>query len=144
MEDLKTMLDSTPIVEINEQINQFVHSADGYDNKLKLTFVLLNLVKDASQLLVQVDSNDFLSEIRKRVEELDKQSNSLSDAYHAQIAQNGEVVELLSDNTNNRIAEIKDQIGFLLSEYDEIIKMLIEVRENLPVEKQLEKENKTA
>ena len=140
MEDLKNMMDSLPIAEINQQIGQFIHSADGYDNKLKVTFVLLNLIQEAAQLLGGVDSNEFISEVRKRVDELDKQSTSLAEAYHTQMAQNDEIVDMLSDNTNNRIADIQDQIGILLSEYDNIVRMLVEVRDNLPIEKQLEKE----
>ena len=140
MEDLKNMMDSLPIAEINQQIGQFIHSADGYDNKLKVTFVLLNLIQEAAQLLGSVDSNEFISEVRKRVNELDKQSTSLAEAYHTQMAQNDEIVDMLSDNTNNRIADIQNQIGILLSEYDNIVRMLVEVRDNLPIEKQLEKE----
>lgn len=140
MEDLKNMMDSLPIAEINQQIGQFIHSADGYDNKLKVTFVLLNLIQEAAQLLGGVDSNEFISEVRKRVDELDKQSTSLAEAYHTQMAQNDEIVDMLSDNTNNRITDIQNQIGILLSEYDNIVRMLVEVRDNLPIEKQLEKE----
>ena len=142
MEDLKNMMDTLPIAEINQQIRQFVHSADGYDNKLKVTFVLLNLIQEAAQLLGSVDSNEFISEVRKRVDELDKQSTSLAEAYHTQMAQNDEIVDMLSDNTNNRIADIQDQIGVLLREYDNIVRMLVEVRDRLPIEKQLEEENK--
>lgn len=144
MEDLKTLMDSLTIAEINQQIGQFVHSADGYDNKLKVTFVLLNLIQEAAQLLVKVDSHEFVSEVRNRVDELDKQSSSLAEAYHTQIAQNDEVVDLLSDNTDNRISDIQNQIAILLKEYDNIVKMLVELRDRLPIEKQLGEETHKA
>ena len=49
-------------------------------------------------------------------------------------------MELLSDPNSNRIADIQNQIDSLLTEYDNLIKALVELRDNLPIEKQLEKE----
>lgn len=140
MDDLKALMESQPIAQINQVVNQFIHAADGYDNKLKLTFVLLNLLHEGAQLLQTTDSNEFISEVRKRINELDQQSNSLADVYHMQLFQNNEIMELLSDPNSNRIADIQNQIDSLLTEYDNLIKALVELRDNLPIEKQLEKE----
>lgn len=142
MEDLKALMEQQPIMQVNQTIQQFVHSADGYDNKLKLTFVLLNTLQEGIQLLLSTDSEEFLSEVRKRIAELDKQSKGLADVYHMQLLQNNEIIELLTDPTSNRIADIQNQIDVLLKEYDGIIKSLVEIRDNLPIEKQIEIEKK--
>ena len=85
MEDLKALMEQQPIMQVNQTIQQFVHSADGYDNKLKLTFVLLNMLQEGIQLLLSTDSEEFLSKVRKRIAELDKQSKGLADVYHMQL-----------------------------------------------------------
>lgn len=142
MEDLKTMMDSQPIADVFQSMHQFIHSADGYDNKLKLTFVLMNLLKESSQLLLSVNREEFLSEIRTRVDELSEQSNSLCEVYLAQLTQNKEIADVLSNRSNNRISDLQKQIDSLLHEYDGIIKALVELRDHLPIEKQLEEEKK--
>jgi len=142
MENLKILLDSYPLSEVNQATNQFVHSADGYNNKLKLTFVLLNLIHEEIGLLQSVNSSEFISDIRKRVDELNQQAGSLAEEYHAQLLQNNEIQEILSDKKSTRVSDIQAQIDSLLQDYDKIIKALVEIRDSLPIEKQLEQERK--
>ena len=142
MENLKILLDSYPLSEVNQATNQFVHSADGYNNKLKLTFVLLNLIHEEIGLLQSVNSSEFISDIRMRVDELNQQAGSLAEEYHAQLLQNNEIQEILSDKKSTRVSDIQAQIDSLLQDYDRIIKTLVEIRDSLPIEKQLEQEKK--
>ena len=142
MENLKILLDSYPLSEVNQATNQFVHSADGYNNKLKLTFVLLNLIHEEIGLLQSVNSSEFISDIRMRVDELNQQAGSLAEEYHAQLLQNNEIQEILSDKKSTRVSDIQAQIDSLLQDYDKIIKALVEIRDSLPIEKQLEQERK--
>ena len=140
MDDLKTMMDQQPIENINNTIRQFVYSAAGYGNKLKSTFVLLNLIGEGASLLISVDSGEFLSEVSDRVNELCQQSDMLGKAYHKQIFENNKIIDLLTNKSDNRIDEIQKQIEGLLYEYDAIIKALVKVRDSLPLQTQLEKE----
>ena len=142
MENLKSLMDSRTIADIFQTMHQFIHSADGYGNKLKLTFVLMNLIRGGTELLQSVDSSEFISDIRKRVNELDQQAGSLAEEYHAQLLQDNEIQEILSDNTSTRVSDIQGQIDVLLQEYDKIIKALVELRDSLPIEKQIEQEKK--
>ena len=142
MENLKILLDSYPLSEVNQATNQFVHSADGYNNKLKLTFALLNLIQEETGLLQSVNSSEFISDIRKRVDELNQQAGSLAEEYHAQLLQNNEIQEILSDKKSTRFSDIQARIDSLLQDYDKIIKALVEIRDSLPIEKQLEQERK--
>ena len=142
MENLKVLLDAHPLLEVDQAIKQFIHSADGYENKLKLTFSLLNLIREGAGLLQTVNSSEFISDIRQRVDEINKQAGSLKDEYHAQLFQDNEIQELLADKTSTRVADIQAQIDSLLQDYDRIIKALVEIRDSLPIEKQLEQENK--
>lgn len=142
MENLKVLLDAHPLLEVDQAIKQFIHSADGYENKLKLTFSLLNLIREGAGLLQTVNSSEFISDIRQRVDEINKQAGSLKDEYHAQLFQDNEIQELLADKTSTRVADIQAQIDSLLQEYDKIIRALVEIRDSLPIEKQLEQEKK--
>ena len=142
MENLKVLLDAHPLLEVDQAIKQFIHSADGYENKLKLTFSLLNLIREGAGLLQTVNSSEFISDIRQRVDEINKQAGSLKDEYHAQLFQDNEIQELLADKTSTRVADIQAQIDSLFQDYDRIIKALVEIRDSLPIEKQLEQENK--
>ena len=142
MENLKSLMDSRTIADIFQTMHQFIHSADGFGNKLNLTFVLMNLIREGTELLQSVDSSEFISDIRKRVNELDQQAGSLAEEYHAQLLQDNEIQEILSDNTSTRVSDIQGQIDVLLQEYDKIIKALVELRDSLPIEKQIEQEKK--
>lgn len=142
MDDLKTMMDSLSIKDINENVHQFIHSADGNDNKIKLTFVLLNLIHEGLELLKSINFNDFISEVKSRVDEIGKQTKSLSNEYYEHLKQNKEITELLSDKNDNRISDLQSQISKMLSEYDGILKTLVEARDKLPIEKQIEQEKK--
>ena len=103
---------------------------------------MLNLIQEETGLLQSVNSSEFISDIRKRVDELNQQAGSLAEEYHAQLLQNNEIQEILSDKKSTRVSDIQAQIDSLLQDYDKIIKALVEIRDSLPIEKQLEQERK--
>lgn len=141
MENLKTMLDKgMSIAEINRNTSEFIHSADGYPDKLRLVSVLLNLIQEGNRLLNSVDLGDFISKISDGVRELDLQTKALKDTYGVHLVQNDKVIESLTNKKNNCVTDMQQQINKLLSEYDAIIKELVESRDKLPIEKQLEQE----
>lgn len=143
MEDLKTLLDKgMSIVDINRNTSEFIHTADGYPDKLKLVYVLLNLIQEGTESLRSVNMSDFISQIRGRVDEIEKQSGALSMEYGTHLKQNNEITNLLTKTSDNRIAEIQRQVRELLLEYDRLVKSLVEIRDRLPIEKQLEQEKK--
>jgi len=142
MEDLKTMMGKWSIEDINKQVNEFVRSADQHDDKLKLTVVLLNLIDESSKLLQSIDRKDFISEVEKEVEKISNQADVLSKEYNEHLKQNKEIAEVLSKRNDSQITQLQNQIRDLLKEYDTAIKKLVEAREKLPIEKQLEEEKK--
>ena len=80
MEDLKTILENNmSIVDINDKVNRFVDSAKDYDDKLKLTFVALNLIQKASELAHSIDSNAFITQIKDRIGDIEKQAKIISE-----------------------------------------------------------------
>lgn len=140
MENLKDLLDSKSLTDINNELHQFVHSAEGYENRLKLVFALLYLVNEADAVVKSVDLESFISDIRERVGELDGQSEKLGAEYHAHIAENTKVAQILAGNSNDRIEDIQHQISMLLAEYDDVIKKLVETREKMSIEQQISAE----
>lgn len=141
MEDLKTMLDKgMSIVEIDNAINQFFVSIDGYSDQLKLTYVLLHLIQEGSRLLRSIDAKDFISQMKERINEVEEQSKTLFKEYNALFLQNKEIVEVLLNGNGKQASGINNEIKELLSKYDLIIKELVRTKESLPIEKQLEQE----
>lgn len=143
MADLKTMLDNNmSITDINNNVNQFIGSANGHADKLKLTFVALHLLQEGSKLLCSVDTAAFISELRCEINNIETQTADLSKEYNAHLAQDDEIYALIMDGNDNQILNIQKQIHELLSKYDDKIRRLVEVRDELPIEKQLEQEKK--
>ncbi len=141
-ENLKIMMESESINEIEQKLTEFIHSGDGYDNKLKLTFVLLSIIETGIQSLQSVDLGDFITQVKNKVEKTRLQASATSDEFNAHINQNDEITGVLVGKENNRIAVIQDEVRSLLKEYDSIIKKLVQIHDQLPIEKQLEKEKK--
>jgi hypothetical protein len=139
-ENLKTMMESKSINEIEQELTEFVHSGDGYENKLKLTFVLLSIIKAGTQSLQSVDVGEFITQVRDKVEETRVQASATSNEFNAHIDQNDEITGVLVGMKNNRIEKIQGDVRSLLKEYDLIIKRLVQIHDHLPIDKQLERE----
>ena len=134
MEDLKTMLDNKmPIVEIKDSIHRYIYSANSYPNKLSLTIVLLHLIQEGANMLQSVDTKDFISQIVEKINEIEKQTRSLSEQYHTHLNQNDTIIDALRNNDNAQVVEMQRQLHDILSTYDGIIKTLVEERERLPL-----------
>lgn len=141
MEDLKAMMDKgLPIFEINKQTHQFVHSIDGHENRLKKVFVLLHIVAEAERIINTVDKDGFISDILERIMKLDQDAKNLNVEYRAQLIQNDEVLQILTDSSDNRVEDIKKEISTLLNEYDSIIKNMVDIREKMSIEEQIDVE----
>ena len=143
MEELKTMLDNNmPVADINSLVNQFIVSANGHQDKIKLTFVALNLFQEGLKLLKTVDSNVFIKQVKDRIDEVEKQYKSVKEEYAVHLEQNDNIIGVLNDKNNCKITEIQKQIQNLLLYYDGIIKELVEARDKLPIEIQIVQEKK--
>lgn len=134
MEDIKTMLDNKmPIAEIKDSIHRYVYSANSYPDKLSLTIVMLHLIQEGTNILQSVDTRDFISQIIEKINEIEKQTKSLSEQYHTHLNQNDTIIDALRNNDNAQVIEMQRQLHDILSTYDGIIKTLVEERERLPL-----------
>ena len=138
--ELRTMIEKGTIADIDREFCRFMQSANDCPDKLKLTFVLLNILREGVKALRSVDMDGFIAEVRTNVDELDKQATNLTDAYGVHLKLNDKIADVLTNRSNSQIKDLQQRIAGLLSEYDTILKGLVEVRDSLPVEKQLEQE----
>ena len=83
MEDLKDIL-QLPMKEINEKISSFVHSADGFENNIKLYFALLTLMRESMELMNTIDVNDFIEKVRLLLQNINEENVKLAKEYHTQ------------------------------------------------------------
>lgn len=143
MESFKTLLDDKNLDQLSRELSLFIHSADGYANRLKLTYALLSLIDESCTLLKTVDLDGFISDIKKRIEDVESQSNNLKEVYRRHLYSNKDISSVLANPDDNRVSNLQKEIERLLVEYDSILKGILEIREKLPVEKRLkEKEQK--
>lgn len=143
METFKTLLDDYDLVQIGQKLSQFIHSADGYDNRLKLTFALIDLLNEGCTLLKTIDVNDFINDIRKRVEEIESQSSVLKESYRRHYDSNNDISTILANPGDNRITTLQEGITKSLKEYDSILRAIVELRESLPLETLLKEQKQT-
>lgn len=132
MEDIKTMLDNKmPIAEIKDSIHRYVYSANSYPDKLSLTIVMLHLIQEGANMLQSVDTKDFISQIVEKINEIEKQTKSLSEQYHTHLNQNDTIIDALRNNDNAQVIEMQRQLHDILSTYDGIIKTFVEERDKM-------------
>ena len=134
------MIEKGTIADIDQEFCRFIHSAKDCPDKLKLTFVLLNILREGAKTLRSVDMDGFIAEVRTKVDDLDKQATSLAEEYGVHVKLNDRIADVLTNRSNSQIKDLQQRIAGLLSEYDTILKGLVEARDSLPVEKQLERE----
>lgn len=140
MADLKTMLDNNmSITDINNNVNQFVGSANGHADKLKLTFVALNLLEAGSELLKSVKPDDFISQVKEKINEMKKEKETLSKGYVSHLEQNNKVFEILGDQNNDQIHKLQGNIQELLNEYDGVLREMVAVWDKEQVENTIKK-----
>ena len=142
MEDLCSMMDTLSIAEIDSRVGEYVRAGDGYGNKLKHTFTLLSLLQHTLQSLKSVDSKDFISQVRDRINEVDCESSAVSQVFHVHLLQNNDIADVLGGWSDRDVAQIRKDVEQSLLKYDGLIKGLVRLRESLPLEKQMEAERK--
>lgn len=143
MEELKTILQQNSISEARQIIHNFVYSAEGFNDKLKLMVGLISLFEESTQLLNNIDTSQFVSQLRQKVEVLNKQSAQLSKAYQTQLLQNENILKILYGTLGDDAIRLQQRIEPILAEYDQLIKLIVKVREQLPIQTQMKQENKT-
>ena len=137
METLKTLLDDNNLNQINQEFSQFIHSADGYENRLKLTLALISLINESCTLLSAINVNDFINDIRKRIEDIESQSSNLKDNYRRHLDSNNELSNIIANPDDTRISSLQEGITKSLKEYDNILNAIVKLRESLPIETRL-------
>lgn len=134
METFKTLLDDKNIDQISQDLSQFIHSADGYENRLKLTISLLGLINESCALLQTIDVNGFINDIRQRIEDVGSQSNNLKEAYRRHLDSNEAINAVLANPDENRMSTLQKDIERLLGEYDSLLESILRRREELPIQ----------
>ena len=139
MEDLIKMLDTLTAETIQRNVKQFIHSADDYPDKLKLALVIMDMLKEGSDLLNSLDRKDFISKIQKEAEEKIKQTSKLYNELITLIQQNEKVAGTLSKSSNSDM-EKEQEIRKLLENHRIILKKWVEEQNKRTIQKQMEHE----
>lgn len=140
MESFKKLLDDKDISQISQELSLFIHSADGYANRLKLVYVLLGLMNESCNLLKTIEVEDFISDICKRIEDVEAESNNVKEIYRRHLDSNNEISAVLVNPNRNDISDLKKKIEELLEKFDNLLKQIMADREKLPLDKLLKEQ----
>lgn len=139
MDDLRHILQQ-PMVKVQEQIRDFVRSADGFENKVKLYFALVALMGESTRLMRTIDINDFVETLRMLLRDINETETEIAEKYHIQLFQDSEIAAILSDNGGSHLSEAHRSVVEALDEYERIIRAIVMTRDNLPLARQMEQE----
>lgn len=130
MMNLKEQLDNNELSVLKQSIKDGLQSAEGYDNKLKLTLALTTIIREAADMLKAIDKEAFISEVRELADKLIAEGQSAEELFTQHLSLNGMVA-----GTPIKAQELQDEIDGKLKEYDALLKEVIESRQNEPLEK---------
>ena len=134
MQDLRNELDNKELNQIRQDISQALHSADGYDNRLKLTVALQTILNEASSMLAGVDASAFLSDVRKMTDEMIAKAERTQADFNSHLALNAGVSVDVAVQSPLKAAELESEIREKLTAYDTLLRQIIESRQEMPME----------
>jgi len=134
MNSLRNELDTQDLIPLRDEIRKALRSAEGYENKLKLTVALQTIVEESTAMLGEVDAKAFLTEIRAFTDELLKQSEKVREEFHQHLELNDGVTVAMTVEAPLKAAQLQSDISRNLAEYDKLLKELIETRQQMPLE----------
>lgn len=137
MSDLRTELDNNELSVLKQSIKDSLHSAEGYDNKLKLTVALMTIISEASEMLKTIDKKAFISEVKELVEQLIAEGEKAGELFTQHLSLNDGAADAMAVNVPIKTKELQGEIGSKLKEYDALLKQLIESRQQMPLEKRI-------
>lgn len=134
MENLRTKLDTLSIEQLFKEVENFIRSANGYDNSLKLVFVLSQIMKESTSLLATIDRDDYEESVRKRIDvvsaecgesltkfiELERENEE--NKNHIPMVTEKELREMLEEKRKSirkQLDEIEDTLKFYMKQGDD-------------------------
>lgn len=141
MEDLKQMLDNKkPIKEIEKSITESFDNIKDFQDKLKLVFILLHILQEGSKLLSSINSDDFISILKEKIDNTKIDLESKSSMYKTYLDQNTGLMDILLLEDNEEFTKLCNDIKSNLSNIDAMIANLVEEREKMELSEIADKE----
>lgn len=132
MEDLKQMLDNKkPIKEIEKSITESFDNIKDFQDKLKLVFILLHILQEGSKLLSSINSDDFITILKNKMVETEKELKSKRSIYEVYLEENSKLMNILLLDDNDEFIKLCENIKYSLSEIDKMIDSLARARANM-------------
>lgn len=110
-------------------------------DKLKLVFVLVHIINESQKALGGIDISNCLNELQELVDKARKQTEKQKEVQKLRFDQDKQVRNII-DGSNNELLTLDREIEPLLERYERILNTLVQTREKLPIEKQIELEKK--
>lgn len=141
MKDLQQMLDDKmPIKKINEAISESFDKVKNFPDRLKLVFILLHILNESSNILSSIDSENFISILKEKIDKTKSDLESTSSMYKVYLEENTKLMNILLIDDNEDFIELCNKIKSSLSEIDTMINRLVTAREKMELKEIADKE----
>ena len=137
MENLRNKLDSLSIEQLFKEVDEFIGSAEKYDNSLKLVFILMHITQKCTSLLSTIDKDDYESTVCERIGKVTAECEEMLVDYERENKENKSLVALADGAQRGILAEKIDSIGKQINDVKDMLKQLMEIRNNTPVGKRI-------
>lgn len=141
MKDLHQMLENKrPIKDINGVISGSLDKLKNFPDKLKLVFILLHILQEGSNVLSSIDSEDFISILKEKIDKTKSDLESTSSMYKVYLEENTKLMNILLIEDNEDFIGLCNKIKSSLSEIDTMINRLVTAREKMELKEIADKE----
>ncbi|MFI3261334.1 MAG: hypothetical protein R3Y26_00350 [Rikenellaceae bacterium] len=128
MENLKQLIDSKSLDEIDKILQASIDSTDQVGNQLKLCYVLVSILERYGMKLNTISLEDYVSAVKTQVKSANEKIDSTKQPIISHIQQNKQVLKYIIDGGTPEIKNIESQLDELLKQYDLATKDLVELQ----------------
>jgi len=133
MDNLKTILDSNDLTSFTEITNAFFSSAEGFDNKLKLSIAVATIITQSLNLLQSIDKDSFISELRDKLDKVEAAVEASRCIHLDHLRLDEEVRSSLCEDGNATFEVLERDVKEALMRMDNSLRDLILLRDRLPI-----------
>jgi hypothetical protein len=129
-EPLLSLLDNKSLLECKQEIDKQFESITHHQNEMKLAIMVSFILNDAIKIIRDIDTSKFLEKLKEELECEVKEAESLKDTkdeYIQHLEKNSELI-IHFESRKQELKEISDKVESLLSDYDKLLRELINER----------------
>ena len=133
MDNLNTILGSNDLKSITTMTDEFFASAEGFENKLKLSIAVATIISKSLSVLQSIDKDSFISELRDKLDKIEADVESSREIHMDHLRLDQEVRSSLCEDGDATFDVLERDIRDALMKMDSSLRKLILLRDRLPI-----------